>query len=116
MKIIFLEKEEDLDTLIGVYKKVILQFSAKWCVPCKSITPDVQEFVETIQNDDIVYVYCNIDNFEELADVHGVSMIPCFRIISNKGGNYSKLISSSDIEEIITFFKDNKIKSKDCNS
>ncbi len=55
-------------------KKVLLDFYADWCGPCKMIAPIIDEIAE--ENPQYVVGKINVDNDPELAVKFGVSTIP----------------------------------------
>ena len=59
-----LEKKEDFKELISK-GKVIVDFYADWCGPCKMLSPVLEEFSK--ENSDVEVVKVNVDNFQDLA-------------------------------------------------
>ncbi|MBQ2640059.1 MAG: thioredoxin [Bacilli bacterium] len=68
-----LEKKEDFKELIS-NGKVLVDFYADWCGPCKMLSPVLEEFDK--ENKDIEVVKVNVDNFQKLAKEYGVMSIP----------------------------------------
>ena len=62
-------------------KKVLVDFYADWCGPCKMQTPILKEFAE--QGLDIDIVKINIDNERELATKYGIYSIPTLMLVKN---------------------------------
>ena len=95
MKIIHLENE-DFNDLIK--EKVLVDFYAEWCGPCKMIGMELEK-VES----ELSVVKVNVDNHEELARTYGVMSIPTMILFEN--GNEIKrnvgFINKSKIEEFI---------------
>ena len=137
MKVHILESQEELEDMKRDYGTLILQFSANWCGPCRTITPQVKELMATIDNSEAAYIYCDIDQFDNLAQVYGVSSIPSFSIyrktISDGGVTVSvmtkdNLLISSNLDDITKLLIDNnilkleqpdshtKINTKECRS
>lgn len=56
-------------------EKVLVDFNANWCGPCKMLKPILEELSEERKNLKIVSI--NIDEEEELAEEYNVSAIPC---------------------------------------
>lgn len=90
-------KEEVLDST----KKVLVDFNAEWCGPCRMIAPVLEKIAE--ENDNIKIVSVNVDNNNELAREYNVFSIPCLVVIKDgKEINRSVgLISKKEIEELI---------------
>jgi thioredoxin 1 len=123
MKIVHLENKEELDELKKQYEKIIIQFSASWCGPCKRVTPVMKNYLEGIKNNKVVYVYCDIDEHDSLAELFGVKSIPCFSVISNTKDERSSIITStpsqlgggSSLSQNIIFYEQNGIYANGSN-
>ena len=68
MEIIHL-KNEDFNELIK--EKVLVDFYANWCGPCKMIAPELER-VES----DIKVIKVDVDEYEDLAKKYGIMSIP----------------------------------------
>ena len=82
-------------------KKVLIDFWASWCGPCKMIGPVVEEVAES--NSDIKVVKVNVDEQGELASQYQIMSIPTL-IVIDKGEIANKsvgLISKTEIENLI---------------
>ena len=81
--------------------KVLADFNAEWCGPCKMLKPMVEEIAEN--NDNVKVVSINVDDEDELAEQYEVSSIPCL-VVFDKGKEVKRnvgLISKDDIESLI---------------
>ena len=81
--------------------KVLADFNAEWCGPCKMLKPMIEEIAES--NENIKVVSINIDDEDELAEQYEVSSIPCL-VVFDKGKEVKRnvgLISKDDIETLI---------------
>ena len=78
---------------------VIVDFWATWCMPCKMITPIVEELSETYK-DKCKITKLNIDNAMEVATRFSVMSIPT--IMFFKDGNvHSKTVGVVSKDDII---------------
>lgn len=81
--------------------KVLIDFWAEWCGPCRILKPNVQKFGE--DNDDLNVYFCNVDEDTEMAQAFGVRSIPTLvyledgEVKGRKVGNVPPAI----IEELI---------------
>ena len=62
-------------------KKVVVDFNAEWCGPCKMLAPVLEEISEAKTN--IKFVSVNVDENQNLASEYNVMSIPCLVIIEN---------------------------------
>lgn len=60
--------------------KVLVDFNATWCGPCRMLKPILEEFSE---NASIKVYSCDVDQNEELARKYGIMSIPCLIIFEN---------------------------------
>lgn len=54
--------------------KVLIDFWADWCGPCRMIGPIIEEVAAEVSN--ITVAKVNVDDYPELAGKHGVMSIP----------------------------------------
>jgi len=94
MEIIHLEKN-NFKELINKENKVLVDFYATWCGPCKMLGPVLQNFSSNIKT-----IKVDTDEFEELAREYGVMSIPTLILIEN--GN--------EIKRNIGFINEDELK------
>ena len=101
MSVIAVGKANFEELVLKSEKKVLLDFWAPWCGPCKMITPVVEEIAE--ENDHILVGKINMDDEVELAIQFGVSSIPTL-IVMEQGKVTGQLVGyrpKGDIEKLI---------------
>ena len=97
MKIIHLEKE-DFNDLIK--KRVLVDFYADWCGPCKMLAPELEK-----ADGDISVVKVNVDEFDDLSRQYGVMSIPTLILFEN-GKPIKQTVGFMDKKKIESFIKE----------
>ena len=91
-----LESENDFNELIK--GRVLVDFYADWCGPCKRLAP----LLEELEGIDIIKV--NVDMFDSLSRSYGIMSIPTL-ILFESGKEIKKIIGFQTEAEIKEFIK-----------
>jgi thioredoxin 1 len=94
--------KKDLKEYVQKNPVVIVKFKAEWCGPCKKINPLVNRLMK--QYDKMKYVVVDVDNGGGIASQLRIRSIPT--LASYLDGDIHGIISTSDTDEIQTFFKE----------
>ncbi len=81
-------------------KKVLVDFFAEWCGPCKMVRPILEELSNTKK--DVKFASINVDEEEDLAQEYGVMSIPCL-IIFDGGKEVNRTVGFKSQEELESF-------------
>ena len=100
MEVIVVNKDNFEKEVLNSDKKVLADFNADWCGPCKMLKPIVEEFAK--DNDEIKVVSINIDDEDELSEEYNVSSIPCL-IVFDKGKETKRNVGFMDKNKIKQF-------------
>ena len=82
MAVIELTSENFNSEVLECDKTVLIDFWASWCMPCKMLSPVVDEIAE--ENPQIKVCKVNVDKEGELASAFKVSSIPMLVVIKDK--------------------------------
>lgn len=80
-----------------IKEKVLVDFYANWCGPCKMIAPELEKAQGSIK-----VVKVDVDVFEDLAREYGVMSIPTL-ILFNEGKEVKRTIGFIDKDRIEKF-------------
>lgn len=82
MNTIKITKSNFEQEVLNSEKPVLIDFWASWCMPCKMISPVVEEIAKEVPNVKVAKI--NIDEQPELAEAFNVMSIPTLTLM-NKG-------------------------------
>lgn len=71
--------ENNFDEVIK--SKVLVDFYANWCGPCKMLSPILEQLASEV---DIDIIKVNVDKYQDLAREYKVMSIPCLILFDNE--------------------------------
>ncbi len=83
--------------------KVLVDFNANWCGPCRMLKPILEEFSK--EKTTIKFASVNVDNEELLSSKYGISSIPCLILFDN-GKEIKRSVGLIGKEELERFIGD----------
>ena len=81
MSAININKNNFQNEVLNSEKKVLLDFWAPWCAPCRMVVPIVEEIAD--ERPDIKVGKINVDEEAELASRFSIMSIPTLVVIEN---------------------------------
>lgn len=81
MSVITVTKENFEKEVLKSEKKVLIDFWASWCGPCRMVSPIVDQIAE--EHPEIKVCKVNVDEEQELAAEFGVMSIPSLFVLEN---------------------------------
>ena len=92
MSVVTITKENFQKEVVESEKRVLLDFWASWCGPCRMLSPIVDEIAE--ERTDIKVGKVNVDEQQELAATFNVMSIPTL-IVLDKGQVVNQSVASA---------------------
>ena len=83
--------------VLGADKPVFVDFWAPWCVPCKVMSPIVEELAGEME--DVIIGKVNVDEHSDIAQKYNILSIPTFIIF--KSGQVAEQFSGSMSKEAL---------------
>jgi thioredoxin 1 len=80
--------------------KVIVDFWAQWCGPCRSMMPVLEKY--SAEEGAVEVVKINVDEHPELSQEYGIRSIPCF-IYFEDGEVIKKQTGAMSIQQLQEF-------------
>lgn len=101
MAVLHLTKD-NFESTIKENKKVLVDFWASWCGPCKMLGPIIDEIAGEV--DDVVIAKINVDEQPELAQQFAVMSIPTV-IVFKDGVAAEKSVGLVPKEQLLNLIK-----------
>lgn len=101
MSVIKITKENYQEAVLNEKKKVLLDFWAPWCGPCRMVSPILDEIAA--ERPDIKVCKVNIDEEYDLASRYKVVSIPTLLVMEH-GQEEDRLIGARPKEQLLELF------------
>lgn len=82
--------------------RLLIDFYADWCSPCKVLKPTVNKFAE--EQSDVNVVLINVDEHSDIASKFSVRSIPTLLYMEN-GEVVGREVGNKSLEQLYTFTK-----------
>lgn len=84
--------------VINSNKKVLVDFYATWCMPCKSLKPTIEQIAN--ENKDLKVVEIDVDKCESLVLKYNIQAMPTLVVIEN-GEEVNRIVGAVPKEDIL---------------
>lgn len=102
MDVIELNSDSFAEEVENSKAKVLVDFYATWCEPCKLMSPVIEKIAK--ENETAKICKIDIEQAEDIAEKYGVMSIPTF-IAFNDGKVTAQILGVQDEEEILKLIK-----------
>ncbi len=101
MKVIDIKEDEFEEKVLKSSKKVLVDFYANWCGPCKMLSPIIEKLSES--DDTYNYYKMDIDNALEISKKYGIMSIPTLLVFEDGEVKNSSLgfLSMDELKEFL---------------
>ena len=82
--------------------KVLIDFYAPWCAPCKMLAPVVEQIAQ--EHTDIKVIKINADNSAELMTKLGIRGIPTL-LLMNNGERMATQVGAASVNQVKNFIQ-----------
>jgi len=83
--------------------KVVVDFFATWCGPCKMLSPVMDNIANDLQ--DVKFFKVDVDKNEDIAREYGIMSIPTIIVFKN-GEIVNTLVGLRSKDELLEFIKE----------
>ncbi|KAJ9448351.1 Thioredoxin [Diplonema papillatum] len=75
--------DDHFDKLVKENPKVIINFGASWCGPCKAVAPEWKAIADNADYSGIAFLKVDVDDVPDAAQQYDVRSIPAFQVVQN---------------------------------
>ncbi|XP_019713989.1 thioredoxin b isoform X1 [Hippocampus comes] len=85
MVVVSIESTEEFDGYLknSGDKLIVVDFTAVWCGPCKTMAPIFEELSNNAAYADVIFLKVDVDKCEEVSTKSGVQCMPTFHFYRN---------------------------------
>ena len=84
-------------------KLILAYFTAKWCGPCKTVSPILKRIGE--EKSTVVVLKVDVDDCEEVSEMCEIECMPTFKFYKNNNLECLETLSGADKEGLINIIQ-----------
>ncbi len=105
MSVLHLTENTFENEVINSDKPVLIDFWASWCMPCRMLSPTIEELGQEVS--DVKIAKINVDEEEQLARMFRVNSIPTLVMVKD-GKVVSRSVGVQTKDRILAMIDENK--------
>lgn len=98
MPVLHITKDNYEQEVVQSEKPVLIDFWASWCMPCRMVSPVIDEIAE--EREDLKVCKINVDEEPSLAAIFGIMSIPTLVVMKN-GEVVNKALGARPKQQIL---------------
>eukprot|EP00187_Rhodella_violacea_P006433 CAMPEP_0174885622 /NCGR_PEP_ID=MMETSP0167-20121228/880_1 /TAXON_ID=38298 /ORGANISM="Rhodella maculata, Strain CCMP736" /LENGTH=105 /DNA_ID=CAMNT_0016121257 /DNA_START=20 /DNA_END=337 /DNA_ORIENTATION=+ len=92
MPVAYVKSKSEFDAVIASNPRVVVDFTATWCGPCKAIAPLFEQF--STEFDSVKFIKVDVDDVKEVAAAAGITAMPTFHFYKD-GKKAAELVGAN---------------------
>jgi thioredoxin 1 len=99
MTVQYIKNLDQFKKLVSASSKVVVDFSAKWCGPCKMIAPKYDVLSKENKYKEWTFCKVDVDEADDIASEYGVSAMPTFLFFTN--GDLVDKFAGANVDSLV---------------
>lgn len=95
-ELVYADTLEEVSRVISENPKVLVEFGAEWCMPCKRFLPHFEKFAS--QHPEYVCVKVDIDVDSSVASTYNIQSVPT--VMEFQGGDFWRYVTGRTVIQL----------------